>query len=163
MQTKYYCPILIFYTTLFFYGVSYSQETHTVTLIVNTANFDRNNIDASCSIKAESPSTGVLRSQGDLQNFTLVVNERDSIVWEGVSSSEPGNAIHIKRIKYEKGTKIFNKDRLDGKARAGKGDIVRGKPIRTTINTEDFKYSLLFKIDSENGTFKIDPKIKVGR
>ncbi len=149
--------------TLFFAEVLNAQETHTVTLIVDTANFDRNNPASSCALRSESPNTGVVESNGDLENFTVTMQEGDLVVWEGISSSNPEDLVHLKKIKYEKGTKIFNKDRLDGKPQSGKGDIVEGKTISNTKNKEDFKYTMLFKVDSQNGTFKIDPKIKVGQ
>ncbi len=72
---------LIISLIFLFSAVGFSQGTITIKLIVDTANFDPDNLPASCSFEATWSYSGkVVRSDGDLKNFTIDVFADDTII-----------------------------------------------------------------------------------
>ena len=161
MRTK---NLLLFATILLSLGKSYSQDqqTHTVTLYVNTAEITHQNTNQVCYIIAETSGEDPIQSDGDLENFTIEVNLGDIVVWNGVSTSSENDDVNIKRIKHEHGPDVFenpdlpgngqNREQVQGTVRRGnRGDIEKYKIHFTVFNNGN----------QRNGNFKIDPKIKV--
>ena len=145
-------------------AVCFSQETITIKLIVDTANFDPNNLPASCSFEATWSYSGkVVRSDGDLKNFTIDVFVDDTIVWEGQSSSSNIAIVDIKKIDRDNDSKIFKSKKHYGKKRGNsKNETAEDKVLFTTKGKPDYKYKIFFKINHRGKTHIIDPKIKVG-
>ena len=78
----------------------------------------------------------------------------DIIKWDGKAQS--GNdTIDIKKIKWDKGTNIFDKDSIGGI------ETVKGTVKHDTKDKKDFKYTIQFKINDSGRMYKIDPKVKV--
>jgi len=126
---------------------SYGQaQTHTVTLHVNTAEINQRNMSTTCNFgQAEGISN---------EDFTIEVNVGDTIIWQGVSSSSDTDVVDITKIKYERGTNVFNGEEYDGTS------TIVGKVLRET-GGQDYKYILSFKINGKRATYSIDPKVIV--
>jgi hypothetical protein len=147
-----------------FSAIGFSQSTITIKLIVDTANFDPDNLSASCRFEATWSDSGkVVRSDGDLENFTIDAFVEDTIVWEGESSSSDIAIIDIKKIDRDNDSKIFKDKKNYGKKEGdSRKEIVKSKILYDTKDKSDYKYTLFFKINNRGKTHKIDPKIKVG-
>lgn len=149
---------------LLFCAYSYSQETITITLLVDTDNFDPENLSKSCTLTAVYSKSGkVIESNGDLESFTIDAYVDDEIIWVGKSTGSKEEIIDIRRIKRENDSKVFDSRRIYGKS----DGITANKIARSTIlfdteNKEAFKYEIHFEIASWRDSYKIDPKIKVG-
>jgi hypothetical protein len=155
--------LAICFITLFS-AIGFSQATITIKLIVDTANFDPDNLSASCRFEATWSDSGkVVRSDGDLEDFTIDAFVEDTIVWEGESSSSDIAIIDIKKIDRDNDSKIFKDKKNYGKKEGdSRKEIVKSKILYDTQDKSDYKYTLFFKINNRGKTHKIDPKIKVG-
>jgi hypothetical protein len=144
--------------------VGFSQATITIKLIVDTANFDPNNLSASCSFEATWSDSGkVVRSDGDLENFAIDAFVNDTLLWEGQSSSSNIAIIDIKKIDRENNSKIFKNKKNYGKREGdSKKETVKSKILYDTKDKPDYKYKIFFKLNNRGKTHKIDPKLKVG-
>jgi hypothetical protein len=150
MKTTNRLFILMTFFILSFSGNSYAQETHTITLYVNTSTVDKHNIDETCNFGQES---GVSN-----KDFTIEVSLGDTIIWEGVSTSSDEVLVNINAINHEGGKNVFDKNKLPGDG------LVPERVIRTVVNGEpgdEDKYKISFKMSNRNGTFHIDPVIKI--
>ena len=90
----------------------------------------------------------------DTREYTIYDEVGDTIIWDG-ESSDGMAAIDIRKIKYGKGTNVFNDRELDGET------TVEGTLERNT-NDKPYKYKISFKINNTGKTYTIDPKIIVG-
>jgi len=147
-----------------FSAFGFSQATITIKLIVDTANFDKDNLPSSCRFEATwSDSNKVVKSTpGDLEGFLIDAFAEDTIIWVGQSSSSDITIIDITKIKYKKGTRIFKNKTNYGKNHDGsRKETVKTKVVDSTKGKPDYKYDLSFKINKGN-THKIDPKIRIG-
>ena len=144
--------------------VGFSQATITIKLIVDTANFNPDDLSSSCSFEATWSDSGkVVRSNGDLENFTIDAFVDDTILWEGQSSSSDLAVIDIKKIDRENDSKIFKTKKHYGKIRGNSNkETVEDRVLYDTEDMPDYKYKIFFKINRRGATHKIDPKIKVG-
>ena len=150
MKTTNRLFILMTFFILALSGNSYAQETHTITLYVNTSTVDRHNTDETCNFGQES---GVSN-----KDFTIEVNVGDTIIWEGVSTSSDEVLVNINAINHEGGKNVFNKNKLRGDGQVPEkvmGTVIQGAP-----GDED-KYKISFKMSNRNGTFHIDPVIRI--
>ena len=138
------------------------QQTHTITLYVNTAEITRENTNQVCYFIAETSGEDPIQSDGDLENFTIEVNLGDIVIWNGVSTSSEDDVVNIKRIKHQSGPDVFdnpdlpgngqNREQVQGTVRRGnKGDIEKYK----------IHFTVFINENPNPGNFKIDPKIKV--
>lgn len=140
---------------LFFSSFSFAQETHTITLFVNTAEVNSQNTGEQCNF---GQAEGVTN-----EDFTIQVKKGDIIVWKGVSINAPDtDIVSISAINHEGGVNIFNKNVLLGNGQSPEvviGTVVQGAPGDVQ------KYKLSFKVfnngEQRNGTFLIDPKIQI--
>lgn len=141
----------------------FSQSTITIKLIVDTENFDANDLTKSCSFVATwSNSRKVVRSSGDLENFVIDAVVDDVIVWEGESSTSSTDVIDIKRVDRGGGSKIFKNARHSGrKIGNSKKETVQDKVLFDTKGKADYKYNISFKINGKGRNYKIDPKIRI--
>ena len=95
LKNQFFAVCLIFFFSTF----GFSQATITIKLLVNTGNFDPSDLNASCSFEATwSNSSKVVRSTGDLKDFTIEAFVDDTIIWEGVSTSSEITIVDIKKI-----------------------------------------------------------------
>lgn len=132
----------------------FAQETHTITLYVNTAEISNQDTNAFCNFG----------QGGDIPNeeFTIKVRNLDTVVWEGVSTSSTDDEVLVNAINHEGGKNVFDKNVLkDTRDNPG---VVQGQVVNGEVGDEQ-KYKISFKVtnngNSRNGTFHIDPKIKV--
>ncbi len=150
MKTTNRLFILMAIFLLSFSSYSYAQETHTITLFVNTSTVDRHNTDETCNFGQED---GI-----ENRDFTIEVNVGDTIIWKGVSTSSDEVLVNITAINHEGGQNVFDQNRLRGDGQVPEsviGTVVNGEP-----GDED-KYKISFKMSNRNGTFHIDPVIKI--
>lgn len=132
---------------------SLEQEPVVITLHVDTGAIDNKNLATTCNFGQDASISN--------EDYTVVVNVGDIIVWEGVSSTSESDVVNITKIKYVRGKNIFAKD-LDPDG-ADPRQKVRAKVLSRTDGGE-YKYDISFTVIhngvKRNGTFHIDPKIQ---
>ena len=130
------------------YNTSYGQDQISATLKCNVAALQAGNPAYQvCQFTDQEPGT-------DTREFTIYAEVGDTIIWDG-ESSDGSAAIDIRKIKYHRGTNVFNKRDLDGET------TVVGE-VQEKTNGQPYKYKISFKINNTGSTYTIDPKIIVG-
>lgn len=154
------CLVVLFSTS------GFSQDTITINLIVDTDNFDPDDMAASCSFEANWSSGEVETSTGNLEDFLILATVEDTVIWEGQALNSDV-IVDIKQIKRDSGKDIFNSRRLVGSQQGNSNkETVKAKILFSTESAEnsqihdDYKYSISFKID-KGKTYKIDPKMRI--
>lgn len=128
-------------------------ENTTVTLYVDTANFDKSNISKFCNFGQTDGTSN--------EDYTIVVNVGDTITWQGVSTSNQEDVVMIHSVRHNRGKKIFDQDEIVGD---GKNPRLSKKALYSTRGQESHKYTLRFIIvrnGKRSEVFQIDPKIEV--
>lgn len=132
-------------------NVSFSQTVHTITLNVATGLIENTNVDEVCNFGQDQSIAN--------RDFSITVKKGDTVKWVGVSSDSSGDKVEITGINHEGGVRIFGKNKLNDTDGIVIGVVSDGKP------GDEEKYKLSFKVFNNgvkrNGTFHIDPKIKV--
>ena len=127
-----------------------------VTLYVDTARLDKQNVNASCNF-GQNPNISN-------EEFTIVVNVGDTVTWQGVSSNAPStDVVNIVSINHEGGKNVFDENIL--KSSGGAQERVTATVRSKTDGGEKYKYKLSFTVlnngAKRNGMYHIDPKIEV--
>ena len=131
-----------------FYTSSYAQDEIRITLKCNVAALQADNPPYQvCQFVNQEPGT-------DTRDYTIYAEVGDTIIWNG-ESSDGAAAIDIRKIKYDRGTNVFNDRELDGET------TVVGTVQRNTEGNP-YKYKISFKINNTGKTYSIDPKIIAG-
>jgi len=152
---------LLFISLFFISSLSFAQQTHYVTLHVNTNVITSQNELEVCSFTSESAEGDI--SEGDIENFTISVSAGDYIIWNGVSSSDPDNSIvNISSINYHGGDNVFDTNVLQGNGETPEEVVGMVQP-GTNGKTEKYavKFTVVNNGQRRGGTFSIDPKIRV--
>ena len=135
---------------------SYAQETHTLTLYVDTDSINEDNKETTCYIERKDVS---------IKDYTTQVNLEDKIIWVG-GSLNGNDKVKIKKIRYVSGAEILKNNKLINCLFSQK---VRGKVNKkdkfdlTKGNVET--YSIEFKVKRRgrsNENFIVDPKLQIG-
>ena len=128
-----------------------AQQTRVVNLSVNTAEIENTSI-------ADNSSFGQTDDTSN-EDYTIVVQLGDTIVWRGLSSSNPtDHIVNIKSINHVGGARLFDRNVLNGDGGTPErviGIITEGR------SGDEKKYNIFFRLSNKPGTFIIDPKIKV--
>lgn len=147
--------ILVSITLLSFINSSTVKETHVVTLYVDTRQIEKTNVDSVCNFG----------QPGNISNrdFTIDVRLGDVVVWKGVSSNSPDtDIVLISAINHEGGVNVFDQNVL--KDTSQNPGIVEGT-IKKGESGQEQKYKISFNVlndgEKRNGTFHIDPKIRL--
>jgi hypothetical protein len=144
--------VLIAILLLTFASTSYAQTEHVITLLVNTAEIKKPDIDVYCSFDGQDPNVAII-------DYTTFVNNGDVIRWVGVSTSSEDDEVSITSINYHGGKNLLGINTLSG----NDGEVVG--TIRDGSANDEEKYTVSFKVwnngKKRKGTFLIDPKIKV--
>ncbi len=150
MKPKAINQILVFFV-LFACSISvFAQETHTITLYVNTAEISNQDTNAYCDFGQEE---GIPNEE-----FTITVRNLDTVIWQGESTSSPDDEVMVNAINHEGGKNVFGKNVLkDTRDNPG----VVQEQVVNGVDGDEQKYKISFKVKNKNGTFHIDPKIKV--
>lgn len=128
-----------------------AQQTRLVTLNVNTGDIS----DSSISSNSDFGQTDGASNE----DYTILVQLGDTIVWQGISSSNPTeHLVNIKSINHVGGARLFDRNVLQGDG--GTPERVIGI-ISEGRSGDEKKYNIFFRLSNKPGTFKIDPKIKV--
>jgi hypothetical protein len=126
----------------------YSQDEHRVTLKCNVAALEADNPPYQvCQFVNQERGT-------DTRDYTIYAEVGDTIIWNG-ESSDGSAAIDIRKIKYDRGTNVFNNKELDGET------TVVGT-VQHNTEGNPYKYKISFKINNTGKTYSIDPKIIAG-
>jgi len=150
--------VLIAIVLLSFSNSSFAQEELVITLYVNTAQITNQNEYQVSYFDGQEEGT-------DTRNFTVYVNPGDKIIWQGVSSTSPDNdVVNIKSINYEGGNNVFDQNVLNAD-RESPGTVIG--VVKSGTEGFEEKYKISFTVFNNGvkrqGTFLIDPKIKVNR
>ena len=94
------------------------------------------------------------QTETDTRQFTVTGNVGDSFVWKGEAYSG-SDELDITKIKYEKGTKIFDEESIDGTK------TVKAVAKFNTNGKDPYTYKISFKINGKGRTYHIDPKVKI--
>lgn len=152
---NYKFPLLILtFVFLLISTNSNAQETIYVTLNVDTKEVKTDGAHNYCYFDNQPESL-------DTRDYTINANVGDVIVWNAVSTSSERDQVKIVSINHEGGTNVFNTDKMNGQ-----NGVVSGTITKNTVGKADYKYTVAFKVMSNGslkpGTFRVDPKIKVG-
>lgn len=133
----------------------FGQTVHTIKLYVNTADIKMPNINNYCNFRQTDGSSN--------EDYTIVVEVGDIIIWEGISTSSKDDVVNIIFINHQGGDNIFNKNILKGNGEVP--ELTIGKALNITRRKKDYKYQLFFSVLNNGvqrkGLFQIDPKIRV--
>jgi len=147
MKTSKQLVILLVITLFSFNNSAFAQaQEHQLTLVCNTDELKTKKTHEACYF-AQEPDV-------DPRKFLITVKVGDIINWDGKAKSGD-DTIEIKKIKWDKGTNIFDKDSIDGV------ETVTGIVKHDTKGKKDFKYTIQFKVNGSGKMYKIDPKVKV--
>ena len=94
------------------------------------------------------------QTETDTRQFTVTGNVGDSFIWKGEAYSG-SDELNITKIKYEKGTKIFDKESIEGTKK------VKAVAKFNTKGKDPYTYKISFKINGKGRTYHIDPKVKI--
>ncbi len=155
MKRVYTTPFLVLLFFSFFTSNLQGQTERIITLRVNTAEIANPNVNDFCDF-GQAPEISN-------EEYTIVANVGDVIIWKGVSTSASEDVVEIRAINHQGdqgGRDIFGANRLEGE-----NGEVRGTILNTTEEGADYKYNLQFRVYNNGaqrgGTFNIDPKIRV--
>lgn len=154
MNKEFKLRLLILILGLFSMSVISAQQTHTIVLTCDTTDITKENVNKVCSFGQESGITN--------EEFTLDADIGDIIVWKGVAkNSNLPSSIELSQVNHEGGENVFGRNTLKDDEGIITGEIVQGEP------GDEEKYNLKFKVYVDgrkvNGTFMIDPRIKIRR
>jgi hypothetical protein len=128
-----------------------AQQTHEITLYVDTEKIDMQNLEHTCNFGQDAGISN--------EDFTLLIQPGDTIIWKGISSTNPEDKVKIHKVIYSSGTNFFDSRTLRDSDGVVTAQVVNGQP-------EDYlKYDIEFKVE-RNGrelsdTFPIDPKLRM--
>lgn len=149
--------IIVFFT---FSNSLYAQLEHTITLNVDTGRIVKHDVNMYCDFGQEN---GVSN-----EDYTIIVNIGDTIVWQGISMNAPDtDIVNITSINHHGGTNIFGINTLHGNEESP--ELVVGEVLNSTKGDgkKTYKYIIKFTVynngEKRNGTFQIDPKISVNQ
>lgn len=142
---------------------SFAQQTHYVTIHVDTAQITIQNQLEVCYFTSQSPEMDLITSEGNIEDFNISVNAGDTIIWRGVSTSNAqADVVNVKSINYHGGDNVFDSNILNGNNQTP--ELVLGI-VKIGTNGQEEKYTIKFTVFNNgarrNGTFQIDPKITV--
>lgn len=163
MKTNNRFSFLFIVAVIFVAGTIQGQNTHYVTIHVNTEQINSQNALEVCYFTSESPDGNVVRSEDNIKDFTTFVAAGDIIIWKGISSNNPDNdTVNVSSINYHGGDNVFDRNVLNGNG--GSPEEVEAM-VQPGTNGKTEKYTIKFKVlnsgISNGGTFQIDPKIAV--
>ena len=94
------------------------------------------------------------QTETDSRQFTVTGKVGDSFVWKGEAYSG-SDELNITKIKYEKGTKIFDEESIEGTK------TVKAVAKFNTKDKDPYTYKISFKINGNGRTYHIDPKVRI--
>jgi len=130
-------------------------DTHAVLMRVETETITQANTDQTCNFGQKEGESN--------EDYTIKVNVGDYVVWSGIDSGIVGNGqVLIDSIKYVSGTNFFGTNTITSN---GQGRVIG--VIASGSEEQESKYSIYFRVFNNgierNGTFIIDPKIRIKR
>jgi hypothetical protein len=143
-------------TFLFLSNISFGQQTHTITLHVDTENLTLENVSAD-SISTFTADSTQIEVASPPEEFTVLVGDGSTVVWQAVSSSSPEDKVDIFMIKREKGPRILVSDEVMGNENGKASSVINKRLLNNPM-----KYQILFKVNGTGPVYVIDPKIKIG-
>ena len=154
MKTAKTFLILITFLLFSFSSTVYGQTVHVITLHVDTNILNAGGDTSKAFSFSAGPGTEV-ENIDNPEMFAIFVNEEDTVIWEGTSTS--GAAVNIESITYSEGTEIFGKQKHNGKIKNGKKKV----EAKVKINKKNAEYKYIIDFMIGRFPFKIDPKVIV--
>lgn len=154
--------ILLTFTFLLFSFCmeSNAQTDRTITLYVNTAEIVKPDVNSFCDFGQSDGSSN--------EDFTIIAEVGDTIIWKGESTSSGDDIVNITAINHQGGKNIFDRNVLNGNGDSP--ETVSGEVLYKTVDengNKNYKYTIFFTVSNNgqirNGKFQIDPKIQVSR
>jgi hypothetical protein len=140
---------------LFFAQLAAGQQVREIVLYVDTGNIQNPNVNDFCNFGQPADISN--------EDFTTDANVGDTIVWRGVSSTNPDDQVLIESINHEGdkgGREIFGQNVLPGE-----NGMVQGVVRNSTAGGPPYKYKITFRVlnndEPRQGVYNIDPKIRV--
>ena len=133
------------------------ENTVYITLNVDTGQITNKDVGQYCHFTGQPEGTSA-------EDFTVDVNQGDTIVWQGVSTNAPTtDIVHINSIHHHHGKNAFDQEDISGDDQ--NSHKISRKALHSTEGQEAYKYTLSFTVFNNGvrrkGTFHIDPKIQV--
>ena len=104
---------------LSFSATCYAQTEHVIVLQVNTANIEKQNVEAYCNFEGQNPEIAP-------RDFTTFVQNGDIIRWIGVSTSSENDVVNITSINYQGGKNLLGVNILRGNGVEVSGTVQNG-------------------------------------
>lgn len=140
---------------LFFAQFAAGQQVREIVLYVDTGNIQNPNVNDFCNFGQPADISN--------EDFTTDANVGDTIVWRGISSTNPGDQVLIESINHEGdrgGRDIFGQNVLPGE-----NGMVQGVVRNSTAGGPPYKYKITFRVlnndEPRQGVYNIDPKIRI--
>ena len=151
--------IFLFFITSF----SFAQETHYITIHVDTGQINSQNELEVCYFTSQSPGLETITSESNLEEFNIIVSAGDTIIWNGVSSSNPEfDIVNVTSINYHGGDNVFDTNVLNGNGESPETVVGTVKPNSNgQVEKYTIKFTVLNNSERRGGTYQIDPKITV--
>lgn len=152
------------FVVMLFFSVSscFSQETHYVTIHVDTNLINSQNELSVCYFTSESPGMDPITSEGNLEDFNITVAAGDTIVWRGVSSNSESDTVNVTSINYHGGDNVFETNVLNGNGESPEEVVgVVKSDANGLVEKYTIKFTVLNNGERRGGTYQIDPKITV--
>ena len=143
-------PRLFLLLTLLLFSPIVSIGQSMITLHVNTEGLKSNPSN-------DPESFCYFENKGDVRTYMTVANLAEYLIWNGVSTTNEKDSIHIKRIQRVRGTNVFNSEKINS---IGKEKVVRAIIYNPTQPGNDYKYKIHFKINGTGQNYVIDPLIR---
>ena len=131
------------------------QQVREIVLRVDTGNIQNPNVNDFCNFGQPEDISN--------EDFTTDANVGDTIVWRGISTTNPADQVLIESINHEGdkgGRDIFGRNVLPGE-----NGIVQGVILNSTEEGLPYKYKITFRVlnsgNPRQGVYNIDPKIRV--
>ena len=157
MKTTTNLTILITIILFSFSRQTFAQDEYIITLYVNTGEITKPDINQYCNFGQED---GVSNEE-----FLVEASIGDTIIWRGKSTSSEDDVVNITSINHRGGNNVFDKNVLRGDGNDPEEVMGVVEHLSKKGNKKDYKYTIKFTVMNNgvkrNGTFQIDPKLRV--
>lgn len=163
MKTSRRLFLVLVVALIFSMSTTFAQQTHYVTIHVDTSQITSQNELEVCYFTSESPDLDIITSEGNIEEFNISVNAGDTIIWRGVSASNTEtDVVNVKSINYHGGDNVFDRNVINGNNQSPE-EVVG--VVKTGTNGQIEKYTIKFTVfnngNRRGGTFQVDPKITI--
>ena len=154
MRTMSLFSVFLFLILFFPATETHSQETHVITLNVDTSEINNDNVNEVSNFGQPAEISNI--------DYTIYASLGDTVVWRGNSTYSEEDLVLVEAINHEGGARVFSRNTLrDSQDNPG---VVIGV-VSEGREGEEEKYKISFKVmhngERRGGTYHIDPKIRI--